>query len=211
MASRVERDLECFTFYLLMIKFNCQPMSHNFGRPFSQRLYLPQVKQYDLNSSINVKAFILVKSPFLPHLAQMRPRFSHLPCKPNSKRTVHYKDGSHEQKEVEPIEIVPPDALGSPRAVVVIPFNADVTVAAVESLPWYVEPALPAEPMIHSNKRGSDDSVLVLLFYWFGDAWVAEGYQEIREALPAAYYLCDCFCPEVLDFGIDVADEEIAD
>lgn len=54
-------------------------------------------------------------------------------------------DGSHEQEHVEPHQIVPADALGSPGTVVVEPLDADIAVGAVHRFGGNVKLALPAE------------------------------------------------------------------
>lgn len=61
---------------------------------------------------------------------------------------VDNEDGSWEQKHIESDEVVPANALRSPRTMMIVPNDAHVAVIAVQGLLRNIKPALSTETII---------------------------------------------------------------
>lgn len=57
---------------------------------------------------------------------------------PEGKGAVDYENRGHEQENVKSNQVIPTDALRSPRAMMVVSLNADIAVLAVDSSTGYV-------------------------------------------------------------------------
>lgn len=94
--------------------------------------------------------------------------------KPEGEGGVDYEDGRVEEEDVEGDQIFLPDALGGPRAVVVISDDADIAIDTVEGLQRYVESALPAETMLSPCLRCPTESPLFFLAEGVRYSWIAQ-------------------------------------
>lgn len=66
-------------------------------------------------------------------------------CKSKREGTIDYEDWRPEEEDVELDDIIFPYTLGSPRTMMVVAFDADITVGTMKSLLRHVESALPAK------------------------------------------------------------------
>ena len=87
----------------------------------------------------------LFVSVFADSLSLNSVHFLKLDSEPKGKSTIHDKYRCHEQKHIKLSEIVLSNTFRSPWTVMVIPFDAYITVNTVKGFRWHVELTFTAE------------------------------------------------------------------
>jgi hypothetical protein len=90
----------------------------------------------------------LFVSVFADSLSFNSVHFLELDSKPKGKGAIHDKYWRHEQKHIKLSEIVLSDTLRSPWTVMVIPFDAYITINTVKGTRWHVELTFAAETIL---------------------------------------------------------------